>query len=236
MDKRLNQLVGKLQAAYGETLVSVVLYGSAAAGEHHEGYSDFNVLCVLNRLTPGELRASEDIFRWWREQGSPAPLLMTETEVQTCTDCFAIEFRDIKRQHVLLYGKDVVTDLVVDDKFYRAQVEHDLRAKLLRLRQKASGMLSNAELLRRLLADSLSTFCVLFRHALLLHGEEAPQKKREIIARASARFGFDAMAFDKLLDVRESRLKPGALDPVTNLESYMAGISAVIEAVDRLES
>ncbi len=236
MDKRLNQLVGKLQAAYGETLVSVVLYGSAAVGEHHEGYSDFNVLCVLNRLTPGELRASEDIFRWWREQGSPAPLLMTETEVQTCTDCFAIEFRDIKRQHVLLYGKDVVTDLVVDDKFYRAQVEHDLRAKLLRLRQKASGMLSNAELLRRLLADSLSTFCVLFRHALLLHGEEAPQKKREIIARASARFGFDAMAFDKLLDVRESRLKPGALDPVTNLESYMAGISAVIEAVDRLES
>jgi hypothetical protein len=235
MDKRLTQLVGKLQAAYGEALVSVVLYGSAATGEHREGYSDFNVLCVLSQLTPRELRSSEDIFRWWREQGSPSPLLLTETEVQTCTDCFAIEFRDIKRQHVLLYGKDVITELVVDDKFYRAQVEHDLRAKLLRLRQKASGMLSNAELLRRLLVDSLSTFCVLFRHALLLHGEESPQKKREIIASAAARFGFDPLPFDKLLDVRESRLKPGAFDPVTMLESYLASISTVIEAVDRLE-
>ena len=35
---------------------------------------------------------------------------------------------------------------MVDNSFYRAQVEHELRAKLLRLRQKASGMLSDADL------------------------------------------------------------------------------------------
>jgi hypothetical protein len=48
MDKRLEQLVEKLKKAYGERLVSVVLYGSAAAGDHHEGFSDFNILCVLS--------------------------------------------------------------------------------------------------------------------------------------------------------------------------------------------
>src|SRR5512133_2762275 len=109
MDKRLNQLVGKLQAAHGERLVSVVLYGSAATGEHHSRFSDFNVLCVLSALTPHELGASEDIFRWWREQGSPSPLLLTENEVATCTDCFAIEFHDMRRDHRLLHGKDVIT-------------------------------------------------------------------------------------------------------------------------------
>jgi hypothetical protein len=235
MDKRLSQLVGKLQAAYGEGLVAVVLYGSAATGEHHAKFSDFNVLCVLSELTPRELGASEDIFRWWREQGSPSPLLLTEAEVATCTDCFAIEFHDIKRQHVLLYGKDVVSGLEVDDSFYRAQVEHELRAKLLRLRQKASGILSNGDLLRRLMLDALSTFCVLFRHALILHGEDAPLKKREVIQSASARFGFDPLPFDKLLDIREERMKPREVAPVTLLESYLRGISAVIEAVDRLE-
>ncbi len=35
MDKLLEQLVEKLQKAYGDRLVSVVLYGSAAAGDHH---------------------------------------------------------------------------------------------------------------------------------------------------------------------------------------------------------
>ena len=52
---------------------------------------------------------SEDVFRWWREQGNPSPLLLTEHELVTSTDCFAIEFHDIKTQHRLLYGKDVVT-------------------------------------------------------------------------------------------------------------------------------
>ena len=35
MDKALEQLVEKLQKAYGERLVAVILYGSAAAGDHH---------------------------------------------------------------------------------------------------------------------------------------------------------------------------------------------------------
>ncbi len=71
----------------------------------------------------------------------------------------------------------MISSLVVDDSFYRAQVEHDLRAKLLRLRQKASGMMSDADLLRRLLLDSVSTFCVLFRHALLLHGRAMRRRR-----------------------------------------------------------
>ena len=235
MDKIVEQLVEKLQKAYGDRLVSVVLYGSAAAGDHQANFSDYNVLCVLNRMTPRELADGEAILRWWREQGSPSPLLLTEEEVATSTDCFAIEFNDIKRSHQLLFGKDVISGLVVDDSFYRAQVEHDLRAKLLRLRQKAAGMLSDADLLRRLLLDSVSTFCVLFRHALILHAADGPAGKREVVARASERFGFDPLPFNKLLDIREQQLKARDVEPVALLDSYLQGISVVIAAVDRLE-
>src|SRR5215471_10135603 len=111
MDKVLTQLVDKLKKAFGNRLVSVVLYGSAASGDHHPKFSDFNILCVLSGITPRELADSEEIFRWWREQGSPSPLLLTEEEVSTSTDCFAIEFLDIKQQHQLLHGKDVVSAL-----------------------------------------------------------------------------------------------------------------------------
>jgi hypothetical protein len=235
MDNSLTQLVEKLQKAFGERLVSVVLYGSAAAGDHQPKFSDYNVLCVLSEISPRELGASTDIFRWWREKGSPAPLLMTEREVTTSADCFAIEFTDIQSHHQVLYGKDVVTPLVVERTFYRAQVEHDLRAKLLRLRQKASGMLSDADLLRRLLLDSTSTFCVLFRHALALHGAEPPARKRDIIQGASRQFGFDPLPFEKLLDVREERIKARELEPVPLLGSCLEGIGKVIEAMDRLE-
>ena len=235
MDKVVTQLVDKLKNAFGDRLVSIVLYGSAAGGDHHPKFSDFNVLVVLSAITPREMADSEEIFRWWREQGSPSPLLLTESEVTNSTDCFAIEFLDIKQQHQLLYGKDVVSGLAVDRSFYRAQVEHDLRAKLLRLRQKASGMLSDADLLRRLLADSISTFAVLFRHALALDGAEAPHRKRDVIEAARQRFGFDAAPFETLLALREERLKPRDVDPAGLLAGYLQGIGAVIDAVDRLD-
>ncbi|HWB86921.1 MAG TPA: nucleotidyltransferase domain-containing protein [Bryobacteraceae bacterium] len=235
MEKVLDQLVEKLRKAYGDRLVSVVLYGSAAAGDRHAQFSDFNILCVLTEISTRELGESEAIFRWWREKGSPAPLLLSEHEVVTSTDSFAVEFIDMKQSHQVLYGKDVISSLVVDRSFHRAQVEHELRAKLLRLRQKASGMLSNEDLLRRLLLESLSTFCVLFRHALLLQGDGAPSRKREVIARAKEVFGINPLPFDKLLDIREERLKPRELEPVALLDSYLQGIAVVIDAVDRLE-
>jgi hypothetical protein len=235
MEGVLNQLLEKLTKALGDRLVSVVLYGSAVTGDHHEGFSDLNVLCVLQQVTSRELADAEPVFRWWREKKNPAPLLLSEHEVQTCSDCFAIEFHDIKNQHRILQGKDVVSNLVVGDSFYRAQVEHDLRAKLLRLRQKASGALSDQDVLRRLLADSLSTFCVLFRHALLLHGVAAHSKKREIIQQANEIFGIDPLPFNKLLDLREERIKPRELEPVGLFDSYLKQISIVIDAVDRLE-
>ena len=235
MEKLLAQLLEKLRTAYSDRLVSVVLYGSAAAGDHHAKFSDLNILCVLTQISLAELGAAESVFRWWREQGSPAPLLLTEHELLTSTDCFAIEFHDIQSRHRILHGKDVITQLAIDDSFYRAQVEHDLRAKLLRLRQKAGGLLSNPDLLRRLLLDSISTFCVLFRHALILHGVPAPALKREVIARARETFALDPAPFEQLLDVREGRLKPRDLDPGALLGPYLAAISQVIDAVDILE-
>jgi hypothetical protein len=235
MEKLLTEITSRLRKAYGERLISVVLYGSAATGEHRAAFSDVNILCVLSEISTGELAAGEEVFRWWREQGSPSPLLLTEHELATSTDCFAIEFHDIQRHHRLLHGKDVITPLAIDDSFYRAQVEHDLRAKFLRVRQKAGGMLSNPDLLRRMLLDSVSTFCVLFRHALMLRGAEAPTAKRDVIAGARQMFAIDGTPFETLLDVREGLRKPRDVDPVPLLASYLKEISLVIDAVDQIE-
>jgi hypothetical protein len=235
MEKKLTELVERLKKAQGDGLISVVLYGSGAGDDHSGKFSDLNILCVLKAVTPSELAQSEPVFRWWRDQGNPAPLLLSEHELATSTDCFPIEFHDILRQHRVLHGKDVVSTLEVDSIFYRAQVEHELRAKLLRLRQKASAVLSDKELLLKLLADSISTFCVLFRHALMLHGHEAKMKKRDVIAQARDAFGIATAPFDQLLDLREGKLKPRDIDPGALLGPYLKEISAVIDVVDGLE-
>jgi len=235
MERLLNQLVERLTKAYGERLKSVVLYGSAAAGDYQGKFSDLNVLCVLREVTPRELADSGGVVRWWREQGNPAPLMLSEEEVRDSADCFPIEFYDIQERRRVLYGADPMAGVQIDPRFYRAQVEHELRAKLLRLRQKAAGVLSDPELLRRLLADSVSTFCVLFRHALILAGAEAKFEKRQVVDQARERFGLDPAPFHRLLDLREGKIKPRELDPGTLLGEYMKQIRTAIDAVDALE-
>jgi predicted nucleotidyltransferase len=235
MERILNQLVEKLKKAYGDRLVSVVLYGSAAVGDHHGRFSDLNLFCALKRITPEELREAEPIFRWWRELGNPSPLMMSEHEVASSTDCFPIEFHDIQARNRILFGADIISGLKIDYSFYRAQVEHELRAKLLRLRQKAGGVVSDKQLLLNLLMDSVSTFATLFRHALLLAGFEAKWHKRDVFEGAAERFAIDAAPFYTLLDLREEKMKPRDAEAFLLFGSYLKQVETVIDAVDLLE-
>jgi predicted nucleotidyltransferase len=234
MEHKLSELTERLQKAHQDKLISVILYGSAAAGDHHEKFSDLNVMCVLRQVTPVELAESEPVFKWWRELGNPAPLLMSEQEVRASTDSFPIEFHDMQERRRVLSGKDVIAPLVINKSFYRAQVEHELRAKLLRLRQKAAGVLGDKAALLRLMLDSVSTFLVLARHALLLSGVAVGWQKRDVAARLRDT-GVDASAFETLLSIREEKKNAGGVEAGSLFVDYLKGIEAVVALADRLE-
>lgn len=234
MEQQLQDLVQRLRKAHGDRLVAVILYGSGATGNHHERFSDLNVLCVLTRVTPAELADSEPIFKWWRAQGNPSPLLLSEEELRTSTDCFPVEFHDMQERRRVLFGADVIEDLQIDKTFYRAQIEMELRSKLLRLRQKAAAVLTDKEALLRLMIDSVSTFLVLARHALLVSGTPTGFQKREIAA-GLTNIGADPAPFDTLLDLREQKKKSSDVNAEPLFASYLNEIDRVVKHVDGLE-
>jgi predicted nucleotidyltransferase len=234
MEDKLLELVDRLKHALRERVQSVILYGSAASGEHNEHFSDINVLCVLTRVTPAELGDSAPIFEWWRSLGNPSPLLLSEEELRTSTDCFPVEFHDMQERRRVLFGKDAIQDLVIDRTYYRAQVEMELRTKLLRLRQKAAGVLVDKPALLRLMIDSVPNFLVLARHALLVSGLSSGWRKREIVRHLSD-IGADGTPFDILLDLRDQTKLSKDVDPEALFASYLKQIEALVGHVDRLE-
>jgi predicted nucleotidyltransferase len=234
MEDKLQELVDRLKHAQRERLHSVVLYGSAAAGEHNEHFSDLNVLCVLTRVTPAELADSAPIFQWWRSLGNPSPLLLSEEELRTSTDCFPVEFHDMQERRRVLFGPDVIQGLVIDRAFYRAQVEMELRSKLLRLRQKAADIISEKPALLRLMIDSVPNFLVLARHALLLSEKPSGWRKREIV-RHLPDIGVEETPFDTLLDLRDQSKLARDVDPEALFASYLKQIEALVAHVDKLE-
>jgi len=234
VEKKLSELVERLRTAFGPRLVSIVLYGSGAAGDWSQGRSDLNVLCVLEQITPEELRLAEPILRWWREAGNPAPLLLTAEEVQTSTDCFPMEFHDMQQHRRILHGRDVIENLLIDNKFYRAQVEQEMRSKQLRLRQRAAEVLSQPDRLRRLMADSVSTFCVLGRHALVLAGEPPYWNKKELITALEKKMASRLTAIDEILTIRTDPKHAGQSDSVPLLARYLTEVATLVHFVDRL--
>lgn len=234
-EKRCKELAARVTAAFGENFISLVLYGSAASGDFVGPYSDLNVLCVLKHLRPDELSAAEPIFRWWRGLENPSPLLMTRDEMLASADTFPIEFHDIREHHRILAGVDIVADLPIDDVFYRGRVEFELRSKLLRLRQKSVGVYSDKALLTKLLAESLSTFLNLARHAMRLSGIPASIHKRETAREAADAFGLDPTPFYTLLDLREGKRKPRDVEPHALFAVYLQQIESLVASVDRIQ-
>lgn len=235
MDRLLAQLVENLTKAHGERLVSVILYGSAADGSYHGRYSDLNIFCVLTAITPRELADAEPVFKWWRELGHPTPLLMTEAEARTSADSFPIEFHDMQERRKVLAGRDVLAEIAVERRHWRPQLEHELRVMLLRLRQRAAAVLSDRDALLKLCLDSVSTFCVLGRHALLIAGKESGWAKRDIVNALDEQLGSRMSSFHALLDVREGITAPQEADPATLFGNYLERIQELIAFVDRLE-
>ncbi len=231
----LKELVAKLERAFPGRLVSVVLYGSAASGAHHDKLADLNVLCVLKEITPLELSEAEPVFAWWRQHGHPVPVLMSEEEAHNSADSFPIEFRDMKDHRKLLYGIDLIADVHVDPKYHRVQVEHELRAKLFRLRQQGAQVLSDPQKLLTLCVGSVGTFCVLGRHAMLAAGQDGKHDRRALVKQLGSVVQMDVSPFETLLDIREDKpCDPG--DPGELFARYLECIRRLVEFVDRLEA
>ncbi|HET8783302.1 MAG TPA: hypothetical protein VFM63_12840, partial [Pyrinomonadaceae bacterium] len=86
----LRELVDDLRATHGDNLASVVLYGSAAAGDDVELRSDYNLLIALNRITPEDLRVAQAPMREWQRLGHPLAVYFTVEELSDAADVFPI--------------------------------------------------------------------------------------------------------------------------------------------------
>lgn len=231
----LNEFVERLRGAAGQNLVSVILYGSAADGEFHPGYSDLNVLCCLRDTSYMELAKMAPIVDWWRAKKHHPPLVLTQEELKASTDIFSIEFTDMKRRYRVLYGEDLLSGLNVPMTHHRQQLEYELREKLFLLRQHLLLAGSDEKKLWEVMLHSLSSFTTLFRHVLTEMGEPERKHSRGAVAELSRRLKFDDLAVLQLLDVRGKKIDCWELQARSVAGRYLQIIEQVASAVDTMQ-
>ena len=233
-EKTISDFVDRLRAAAGTNLESVILFGSAVAGDFHPEYSNVNMFCVVRDNSFGALQALAPAVKWWGGQKQPPPLFMTREEMSRSRDVFTIELLDMKRHHRVLFGEDVLQDLSIPASQHRIHVEYELREKLALLRQHLLLAMGNDSRMWELLLRSIASFATLFRHALIVLGREAPSGKREAVQALSKQVGFDAAAFLRVLDVRERKANRKTFDVADIFSRYLTALDQVAAAVDRM--
>jgi hypothetical protein len=233
VQEALKGLLNDLHATHGENLASVVLYGSAAAGDDIELRSDYNLLITLNRITPEDLRLAQAPMREWQRLGHPLPVYFTTEELSDAADVFPIEFHQMANARVVLHGRDPFEFISLSNANLRHQTEYELRSKLIQLRRMYIPASVSSERLCELMSDSLASFAALFRAVLILYGEEAPVPKPDCVRATVRRFGLDPGPFEQIFAFRATDYVPPS-EKVANdiFAAYMEQIDRVIQAVD----
>jgi len=228
----IDEFVRRVREAGGSNVEGVILFGSAAAGDFHEGLSNVNLMCILRDTSLKALHALSPAAKWWDGKKQTPPLCMTKQELQRSTDVFTIELLDMQQHHRVLFGDNPLKDLQIPMDLHRVQVEYELREKLILLRQHLMLADANEARLWEVVLRSVSSLSTLFRHTLIALGESASTSRREAVAALAQRVGFDGGSILKVLDVREGKADRKKIDIVDLAARYLSSVEKVIAAVD----
>jgi hypothetical protein len=234
MEETLNKLVNDLKTLYGNRLVALFLYGSAVSGDYHKKFSDLNILCVLSEISFDLLTKAEKTITWFVKQGNAPPLFLSREEIEHAHDVFPIEFLDIQANHRLLFGEDIFRGLDIARENHRLELEHEVRTKLIALRQGYLTDCRDAKAIEALMLRSFPAFITLFRHTLMLMGHKVPLQKRDIVELCCSKSNLDKSLFLHLLKLREEgrSLSSGEVGPT--FERYFREIGKLVELVNQL--
>src|SRR5271167_2782522 len=112
-EQKITDFVSRLRAAAGANLESVILFGSAVAGDYHPEFSNVNLFCVIHDSSFAAMQALAPAVKWWDAQKQPPPLFMTHEEIKRSVDVFTIELIDMQQHHRVFFGEDVIQGLKI---------------------------------------------------------------------------------------------------------------------------
>ncbi|MFP4068017.1 MAG: hypothetical protein ACOCWU_03445 [Spirochaetota bacterium] len=224
----------KVQEAFGgRGLVAVISYGSYVQGSFRPGVSDVNVLVLLAEPDPeGLLKLSRSAGRLMRRHRI-TPLVLSTAEFKRSSDVFPMEYLDIKDRHRVLRGKDLTEELSIDRRNLRHQLEHQMRANLVALRQLVLAARGRRRLLGAELKRWYGPVTAVFRGLLRLQdADEVPTDPKELVSRVNEVFGLEPGPFLELLAFRGGR----SMDVNRLAADLLQRLAELTAIVDRMES
>ena len=229
------EIIDEYKALFGDDLISIILYGSATGKDYRPGKSDINFMVILSEEGIENLDKAVKTVTKWQKRKVAIPLFLTDIYVETSMDVFPIEYLNFQRNHILVYGKDILNDISFNPEFIRLQCEREIKGKLLLLREAFLETAGKGRGLREVIGHSIQAFIAIFKALLYLKGKETPPENREIIRITCEAFDLDVTLFEKLIDIKEERIKPKDEEIRNLFKGYLTEVRKLSKIADALE-
>lgn len=228
---RLENFTARLKDIYKDSLVSVLLYGSASSGEFTKKYSNINVMIVLDDTSLANISRAYSVVNSGQFR-MISPVFFTEEYIKSSLDVFPIEFLDITENHTILYGKDPVKDLKVDSRNLRFQCEQELKSKLINIKKLYLSTRSKAAM-ENLLFKTFTSLVHLMRNILRLKGITPPYLKEEILNVSEKTLGIDTTILSKILWAKNKKMSLARKDVDALLAGLVKELESIVSVVDK---
>ncbi|UCE05380.1 MAG: nucleotidyltransferase domain-containing protein [bacterium] len=233
-DEVFQEITDDFKKTFGDDLITIILYGSAARGEYIYKKSDINFLIVLSEQGIQQLRNALSLIPKWNKKKVSTPLVLTRKYIQSALDSFPIEFLTMKQHYQVVYGEDVLSEIEIKPEHLRLQCERELRGKLLHLREGYLNTNGKTDLIKRLIRFSLPAFASIFSALIHLKNVEVPGSKQQIFIETANLFNLDSEVFKKILNLEAMKPKLSKEQINHLLEQYIDQIHKLTNIVDEL--
>jgi hypothetical protein len=166
--------------------------------------------------------------------GQPAPLVVTAREWRESADAFAIEYADLRESHRVLAGRDPWADVAIDPEHVRRQLEHELRGKVLRLRQGCLAARGDGAALTELVREAAGGWLTMLRTILRLAGRPVPDDPAEVVGAAAALAGFPTEPVATLIAGGRRLGSPRLAARDERVAAYVAAVARTADYVSSL--
>lgn len=194
----------QIQSSIRDQLVSLVAYGNVARGDEIDVRLNMvNVLVVLKQVSIDTLDQISPFVIGAQKKFGLTVMIVTETELRTSLDVFPVKLLDMKRNHFLLAGEDLLSNLEISKAHLRLRCEQQMRNLSLKLNSFYLHGSSKPEEMRQILEVTGNAFIENLRGYLYLLNDDAPLRETDVAKKAALEIGFDSQTVEKILDLKQ---------------------------------
>ena len=209
-------------------LLSIVVYGGQVDGN---ATAPLQALALVSSLTAGDLEACAQLSSNWTRGGIGTPLVLPDSEFRASLDVFPLEYGEIVRAHMLVYGSDPFAGVTISPGDLRLACEAQAKSHLLHLRQGYVQTGGRLPAVARLVSQSAPAFAALLRNVGRLTGVQTADRM-EATRQGARAAGLSTDTVDAILALESPSALP-ASDPARLFPDYLAAVERLSAVVDQ---